>query len=112
MKCTLICIGVGRASVLDYVSENTFHLSKLALEAQDAVVLDVSEPHSKIVINFTIGESPTDAIKALILTFPHLRFVFYGVDGDTRTTIHGKKGVVTKEGVRDDPPAWLKNNIE
>jgi hypothetical protein len=106
VKGTLIVIGVGRASVLNYVDGDAFRLSKLAVGHQDAVVLDVSDHHAKVVINFTC-DSAVDAVKGLILRFPHLRFVFYGDDGETRTTIKGNKGIVTKESISDERPKWL-----
>lgn len=111
MKCTLIVIGVGRASVLDYVDGETFLLNKLALGSANGSIVDVSDHHAKVVINFTC-DSPTDAVRALILLYPHLRFVFYGDDGDTRTTIHGKKGIVTKEVISDERPKWIRRETE
>ncbi len=110
-RCTLIVIGVGRASVLDYVSENTFYLSKLAVGHPDATVLDVSDHHSKIIINFTC-DSAVDAVRALILLYPHLRFVFYGDDGETRITVKGNKGIVTKESISDERPKWIRRETE
>jgi hypothetical protein len=111
MKATLIVIGVGRASVLDYVSENTFYLSRLAVGHPDAVVLDVSDHHSKIIINFTC-DSAVDAVKGLILLYPHLRFVLYYEGDGVRGTLQGRKGIVTKEVLRDDRPAWIRGEAE
>jgi len=112
MKCTLIIIGVGREAVMDYVDGNTFLLSKLALGAVNGSIVDVSEPHAKTIINFTCDVPPTDAVRGLILRYPHLRFVLYYEGDGVRGTLQGRKGTVTKEVVRDDKPAWVRRETD
>ena len=112
-RCTLIIIGVGREAITDsYTDPTTFYLSKASVGAENGSIVDVSEPHAKTIINFTCDVPPTDAVRGLILRYPHLRFVLYYEGDGVRGTLQGRKGIVTKEVVRDDKPAWIHRKTD
>lgn len=75
----------------------------------EGVTKDYTDHHRKRVVTFVTDTPPVGITSALILRFPHLRFVHHFDDGTIRGQIEGRGGRVTKEVVRDDRPIWTRD---